>query len=504
MILVANFPDSTKVPGYYATTQFHAGPLNLATIPLILLLIGLKATASGTATPDVDLIEIQSLEDADTSFGAGSELSRMCYTAIEEAAGFRLLAIAPADGGGVAASATITYLGTAGASGVWTYYLHGLAVVVPVTAGDTATVQATTAAGKFNALLNGRAVVTASPSGAVVTLACKQKGIRGNDYVLYQDISAAPTVTTSTLAGGSAVTGSTLVSGIRFSAGTAVETLTNVQAVLYAGRYNRVVPAQYDGTSLASWVTNANAKAQSNEGRTEHYVFGFNGTQSAAKSLGQTSVNNARFQEVWHFNSESHPTEIAAAMGAVRASLEQSNPNQGYDGYQFATIKPQRFSQDSPNPVAQQSCLDNSVTPCVTVNGVVQVVRAITTYSLAGTTPDYRTLDTAQSVVPDYVRDQVGVFWTFTFRVQNPQVGPDPGDTDPPTPVGTATPSMWVAEVKKILQDDAINGWVTQVSENPPVAQWNSAKQCIMSVIPVVPSPLQHSIGANILQESVV
>lgn len=504
-IIIASYSDSDKVPGFWAETVFGAGAINIKSIPLILLLVGLKATAAGSALADVDLLEVQSKDDADTFWGAGSELARQCYAAIDEGQGYRLMGIAPVDGGGVAASATITITGTASVAGQWTYYLHGIAVVIGVNVGDSPTVQAAAIRDKFNQTLNGRMGVIATASVGVATLTAKQKGIRGNDLIIYQDISLFPTSCTSALAGGAAVTGSTNVSGIRFSGGTVAESLTNVLAVIYAGRYNRIAPAQYDATSLTAWATQINQKAGVLEGRTEHVVIGHNGTQSAAKSIAQTTLNNSRFQVVWMLNSETHPSEMAAAMGAARAAREQSNPNQGYDGYLFATIKPQRFAGDVLNRVGQQSCLDNSVTPLVTNStGQVKCIRAITTHSLNGVTPDYRTLDTNQAVVPDFVRDDLNLFWTTSFVIDNPYVAPDPGPTDPPTPPSVATPSLWTSEVTKKLFDYQKQLLVTQVSTNLPLSEYNTAANRIMSIVKVVPLPIQHSIGVSIRQGNVV
>ena len=44
--------------------------------------------------------------------------------------------------------------------------------------------------------------------------------------------------------------------------------------------------------------------------------------------------------------------------------------------------------------------------------------------------------------------------------------------------------------------------WITQVTENPMRAEWNNVGKRIMSAIPVVPLPINHQIGIQVLQIS--
>lgn len=496
-ITLTGYSDSDKVPGAYAEVIFGAGPINLRSLTMILLVCGLKSSA-GTMTPDVDVVEIATVSEANTLYGQGSEGARMCSAALREAKGYRLMGCTPTGAGGVAASCTVTYATTASSAGTWIYWLGGTKIEVQVASGDNVTTQGdalVTAIGKLPDL-----PITASNNSGTVTLTMKHAGIRGNQWIIYQDKTLKPGATTSTIAGGTAVTSSTNVNGAPFTNGTGTETMTTMLAVLGNGRYNRIAIAQNDATSLAAWETYVDAKAGPLEGKTEHVVVATNGTSSAAISLAQTTLNNARFQLLTQFEGETHPSEVAAAFAAKRASVEGTTPNSGYDGYTFVTVQPQRFPGQSPARTTQQTQLDSGVTPIVLANGRAQVVRAITTRCLNGATPDYRTIDTAQSVVPDFIADGLKLLWSSQFVVANPYVTDNPGENDPPAPAGVATPDRWNAEATNYLLDEQARSTITSVADNPPQSEFNSVAGRIMSRVPVIPTPLQHSIGMRVEQ----
>jgi phage tail sheath gpL-like len=511
-IQVTGFNTTTKTPGFYADTIFGAGPINIFSIPLVFLLCGLKATSSGSITPDVDVVDITSKEDADTYLGAGGECATMAYDALDEARGYQLKACCPAAAGGaVAATATYTFVGgpvTAGKSGTIVAYLDGKAYPVTLTGGMTITNCAAALRDVF--LQNARASMLASANVGVTTLTDKCATIRGNQAVLYLDISQLGSIgVTVTLAGSGAVTSSTNVSGVFAGAtpGAGVETLTNMHAVIYPGFYNRVAVAQNDATSLAAWLAQTNAKAAATEGRTEHLLFATNGTLSAATSLSQTTVNNQRFQQLWHKYGEARPPRMAAAFAAVRAAAEATQPNASFDDYQFVTIPSQRFVTDWVQFSTSESALGAGVTPLRSSTGAkAQMIRSITTRSLDGTTPDYRTIDTGMAVTPDFVRLYLKILWVTDFKPQNQFVAPDPAPGEAARNSGVATPKIWTTYVKRKLRDlsDQPSGRniLTQVtlSQNQPQSEYNTELQGIMSIVPVIPLPANHSQGVSVRQ----
>lgn len=496
-LVITGFSTADKVPGFAGETVFGAGRVQLGTIPLTLLVVGLKSS-SGSMVADSDILDCTSEDDANTKAGPGSELARMCYVALR-IPGIRIKIAAPsAAGGAVAASGTITIAGSWSSSGEGKWWIGGELVSVALNSTHTTTTAAQAIRDAINA--NTKLPVTASSALGVVTITAKCASVRGNDYILHQDTSGLPSGMTSTLAGGASVTGG----GVKLSGGSGTETMTTLLTALFPGRYHRIAFAQNDATSAAAWETQLDTKAGYAEGRMEHACLAHNGTSGAATTLGQTTLNNPRFSLAWLLNSESHPSEIAAAYAALRTQLEQDNPNRNYDGRVLDGIKPQRASADWASRATQVTCLDNSVTPLITTeDGTVAIVRAITTKSRNGSDADYRTLDVGQATTPDYVRDRLRLLWTTQVQPDNEYVTDDPSDGEPDPPAGVITPSRWNAMVTSELFAMQAERILTQVATNLPASEWNATAARIMTACPTVPLPLNHQVGVSVRQLNV-
>lgn len=503
-IVIQGFADTYKIPGFYGETRYGAGGISFGSIPQYLLLMGLMS--SGSATPDTQIVDIGSDDDANTYFGAGSELARMCYAARREE-GIRIKAIAISDASGAAAAtATITIATNAGSSGEWVYRIAGEEVRVAVASGDTPTVQATAIKNKINA--NSRLPVTATNSSGVVTVTAKCEGIRGNSIYIFQNLQTKPSASTSTLAGGTAVASSVpLEDGVPMSSGSGADDVTAALATLYAGRYHRIAAAHIDSTNLGLIEAQIDSKAGPTVGRMEHAVFGATGTLLAATTLAQSTLNNERCQLVWCEQCETLPGELAARMAAARLAKEQTNPNSNFDNYVLTGVRAQANRNKWASEASQVSALDNSVTPLLSrSDGSVIVVRAITTKSLAGSNPDYRTLDVGFAVTPDAVRDDLALQWTTVFLPNNPAVRDNPSSEEPEPPAGVATPSRWTSFVESRRQNEyAAKLWTLPVTNATRTqSEYNNTAKRIMSAVPVLTHPLQHQIGVSVRETSSV
>lgn len=493
-ITITGFSETDKVPGFVGETKFGAGPISAASIPLILLLVGLMSS-SGSMTADTDVLDVQTEDQANTYAGPGSELARMAYVALKYSGLKIKIACPTAAGGAVAASATITIGGSWTATGQWAYRIGG----ETITGGIAATDSTSDIAADIAAAIQGKIKmpVSAVAVGAVVTATVKSAGIRGNQHIVFQDISNLPSGMTSTLAGGSSVTGG----GKRFASGAGTEDVTALLSTLNPGRYHRIAVAQIDSTNLALWRAQLDAKAEPTVGRMEHAVFATTGTLSAMASLCQTTLNEERFQGPWCLNCETHPSEIAASMASLRCTKEQNQPNSSYDGDVLRGVAPQSQRADWATRSTLQAALDEGVTPLVTnEDGTVSVVRAITTHSLNGSDPDYRTLDVSEAVVPDYVRDYDKLVWTTLYKPANPYVRPEPAEGEPEAPQGVATPSRWNAQLAKNGFDLERALILTQTALNPPVTEYDEDAKRLMSIHPAIPLPHNHQTGVSVRQ----
>lgn len=507
-IIIVGFPDSSKVPGAYGETKFGQSPIKFGSRALRLLICGLKGSASGNLTADTEVRRLLSKEDADVAWGAGAEGALGAYAAFDVLAGMdgvEVYGCAPSPAGGAAAATTIaTVTGTATANGTILVSIGGFEFEVNVTSGDAQNTIA--AAINTRAATVARLPATAGVSTNAVTFTAKSAGIRGNQLVCYVDFSNAPGVTVALSGtGGAALTSTATVVGRTFGNGTGTETLTTLFATLYGLQNDRLAVAQNDATSLGLWEAQVDAKAGPLEGRIEHMVAASNGNFATATSLAQTTLNNPRAQLVWLEASEQHPFAVASAMAALRAVNEVVQPNSGYDGVTVKGIRGQRMpGYWVKSYAAKQAALDVGVTPLESMpDGSARIVRSITTRCLDGSTPDYRTLDTAESVVPDAVRQRVTLHWTSSFVVANPYVRPEPGANEKDPPSGVAYPSLWNTEVFGILKDCEADRWITLVDDNPPSSEFNSVAKRIMTACPVTPLPLHHQMGISVRQLNV-
>jgi phage tail sheath gpL-like len=506
-IQIIGFSDSDKVPGFYGQTRFGQSPIQIGSITRKALVCGLKATGLGDIAVDAETRRIQTEADANTAFGIGSEGARMCYAALEEARGlgnYELWACAPtAAGGATAGTLILTVSGTATAVGTIKVWVGGdlVEIVIPnATAAADAAALINTEVAKYPKLPASATVLVAA-----VTFTHKTPSIRNNDCVVYCDFSQAPGLTVALSGAGTATTSSITLVGRKFGGGAGTETLTTLLSALFPTRFDFCAFAQNDATSLAALKVQCDAKAVPVEGRMEHYMTASSGNLAAATSLAQSTLNNWRFRLDHLVYSERAPAELAAAQAALRAAIEGQVPNSAYDDYELRWAVGQRFPADWVSSHAgKQAPLDVGVTPYETrANGKVYIVRSVTTRSLDGSTPDYRTLNTYDAFVPDYVRDRLRIVWSSQFRVANPYVRPDVAAGEPDPPAGVATPALWNSRITTELRAMESERVLTQVSANLPRSEYNYVANRIMSAVPSVPLPHQHQVGVQVDQLNV-
>lgn len=496
--------DNDKDPGFFGETVFGAGAVSVSDLPVRLLCVGLKRSSAGSMTADVDIVRCYTEDEADTYAGAGGELARMAYAALRlPNVELWLAATANPSGSPVAATATITFAGTWTTTGTYICYVCGDRVEINLAATDTPTTSAAALVTAINA--KSRMAVTAANVAGVVTLTAKSVGTRGNDFIAYQDKRYVPSGMTVALAGGASVAGDGFTGdGLRFTGGTGTDDLTNLLDVMKPGRYHRIAFAQRDATNLGRIETYLDFKASPFEGRMEHAIVATNDTQVTATSLAQTTLNYWRTQLLWMLDGETPPPELAGIFGSIRAVTEQTTPNVSYSGRSLPGVAPIRDRRKRPSRSVRVACLNAGVTPINTTDGgEAVIVRSITTRSqTASGDPDYRTLDTSDAVVPDYVRDALYLLWTTNYKVANPYVRPDQQDGEPPIPSGVGTPSSWNAAVEALLIDLQNQLILYDVPNNRPRTVWNATAKRLASIVPVKRLPTQEQMEVSVRQLS--
>lgn len=272
----------------------------------------------------------------------------------------------------------------------------------------------------------------------------------------------------------------------------ALDALDNVQN-------DYIAAAQNDSVNVGVIKAHVGAKAAFDIGLLEMYVVCTNRGLSAAITIGQVAMNDALGEIVWPQNHPEHPSLIAARIAAMRSVTEGTQPNTNWDAVVVKGACAHYIEADSPNRATQNAALNAGVTPLATVNGELQIVRAITSRSLNGSTPDDRTYDVSEAVVPIRVRKEL-VALGESLRKANPFSGPDVAVGLPPD--GIFTPRLWISAATqelKIWESSEFN-WIADVDANPMQAVWDTAGKRVMSIVPLVVATHFHSLGIVVRQ----
>jgi len=497
-IVIVGFSSTNKRPGFYGETVFGAGAVSIGNFALRLLLVGLKLS-TGTATADADVDAPNSADQFDTLYGAGSQLARMGYQALNQS-GVSLAAAAVAEAGGAAAgTATITITGSWTTTGDLTYRVDGDVVNVAVNQTmNTVTLVGDAITLAFNS--NPRLSVTAGNAAGVVTLTRKSKSASGLDGTLFQDKSKVPTGLITTLTGGAAMAGA----GVHFTGSSGAESIVTLAAILFPEEYDRIAVAQNDATNAALWKAHVNNAAVPLEGRLQHVIMGHNGSLANAISLAQTTLNAQRAQVVWQLDGESHPSEIAARFGAMRTAFEIDDSAAIYDGEILTGIRATAARASWPSGASIISALDNGVTPVSSSRyGEAYIERSITTRSRNGSNPDWSTLDTSEAVVPDYARKGLAQIYLLEVKPNNKRIAPNPTADQAERKAGILTPDRWNDRVKKWLKDLEDRTLIIDADLYPPESEYqaNEGNDRIMTIMRVKPAPGNHQVGASVRQQ---
>lgn len=269
----------------------------------------------------------------------------------------------------------------------------------------------------------------------------------------------------------------------------ATESLTN----------DYLAAAHNDAINAALIEEAVNRKADWDIGRLEFYFLCRHRGLADAISLGQTTMNDVRGMCLWPQNHVEHPSRTAARVAALASTIEGAQPNYRYDDIVIPGAAPHFSDADTPNRTTLNVALSNSVTPLVTKDGQLTIVRAITSRSLKGSTPDYKTYDRSEAVVPTRVRKEL-LAEAAAVMAENPFMGPDVGEGMPPE--GTLTPRLWNSRVEAKLRTWAEPpfNWLTDVDNHLPESEWDSDNKRIMSVVPNVVKPQSHQLGIIVRQ----
>ena len=499
-ITIDGFTASTKTPGAVGQARMARGKANPGAVTKKLLLLGNK-TSAGSMTVDVAPIQVFTEEDVVTYYGARSEVAHMAFVALKYGIAPWIGAVTEASGG-TAATWTLTFTGTAGTT-AGTFYLEVgdeltkvLTIPINIAASNTPTQSGAAAVTAINTAALGRLPYTAAQVAGVVTITRANVGLRGNQHIAHLITDNSPPSTqTAALTGGTALSNG----GIPMTGGAGQDTLTAILAATLTDEYEYVALAANDATSVGAFITQTDAKNHPLVGMTEFPFVALNGTQAAAITFASGTMNHALSNLTFLKSCRTHPSVIAASMAAKCATTEGASPNHRYNGEELLGVAGHRTQADVPGRSSTDAMLDAGVTPVSTKNGKAVVVRAITTYCLNGTAPDYRCLDRSHAVVAQKNRKDLVYIWDNEFSVSNPYVGPDDAE-GLPLPAGVASPRFWSARCYNYLKEQEAANVNADVDLNLPYSEWDADAERIMTRIKSLSRRQNHQVGVLVDQ----
>ena len=376
-------PSSIRKPGKYFEFNTKLAVRTLPQNRQTLLLIG-QRLPSGQVAEKVP-VDISSDTDAAVFFGSGSILHLMAKAAIKANPYVALSGIALDDSsGGVAAGGSITVNGLATASGTLTLWIGYQYLEILVTTGDTANA----IAAAINTAINAAdsLPVTSSVNGAMVTVTAQNKGTVGNGINIAVDVTNFCAATTVAL----------------LSGGSGDPDIQGALDKVFATPYNLFATPWSNSVSLGTMKTHLDTVSNAIEQRPGIGVYGFTETLSGATTLAGT-IDSGRIVCPLLRGTRSMPAELAAAFAAIMAFEE--DPARPLNTLELAGIHAPAIT-DRLSRIEQENCLYNGVTPIeVGPDGVPQIVRAITTYTVdANGIADISMLDVTTIRTLDYTR----------------------------------------------------------------------------------------------------
>ena len=363
-------PGSIRVPGQYIEFNTRNAVQGLPQNPQKVLMVAPMLTAG--IQPALEPVQLFSDAEAADLFGQGSLAHLMVRQAFANNPYLDLTVIGIADH-------------SAGVPGVVEITIGGKQVSTAVNTGETA---ATVADRLKTAITAADVTVTASGSGAAVTLTAKHKGEIGNESGL--------TVSTGN-------TGLTYQANAFTGGAKNADIATALSKV--AGKHYHIICSPFSDDANAKALSNHIANVSNAiEQRGCIGVLGMSATLSTA-TTATGKINDGRITCAWYKGAVEPNGIIAAGYAAVLAFEE--DPAKPLNTLE---IKGLAVTPDAQWPLFAEcnNALYNGLTPLTVVNNRVQIMRAVSTYTKsANNTDDPALLDITTIRTLDYVRRSV-------------------------------------------------------------------------------------------------
>jgi phage tail sheath gpL-like len=392
-ITFAQIPAGLQVPGNYTEIAANNAAVGLLTYPARVLILA-PISAAGTIIPQVP-VQIFTPQQSDGLFGAGSVGAAMCRAFVAANPWTPLWAMGLPNATTTTAATWTIPLAFAhaltGSPGTLNLYVGGVQIPVSVVPGvDTATTIASNLLAAINATAN--LPVTASLSGATITLTARDMGALGNLLPVGFAIRTGDTVPGGQTAGVNNLT-ATVTNNL---AGTGTPVVANGFLAIAATWFTHFVIPWTDSTT-ATAVSAELTRRWSAMTKLDARAFSFTSqsTLTALTGVAGAAAINSQFWSIGGLQNEpTAPWVVAATYAAVAVFNLLNDPAR-----QLKTLLlPGVVAPASPDILTepeQQALVTNGLALFNANNdGTVSILRAASTYQQApGGIPDTTWLD---------------------------------------------------------------------------------------------------------------
>ncbi len=422
-------------------------------------------------------------DDGANYFGPGSILDIACRAAFVANPFVKMTAVGVADGG-VAASGTVVFLGTAEISTIFRLRVAGKEYPIDVTLADTITVIGDSLEAAIMA--DPQCPVTANNVGGTVTLTAKNGGTVGNNIALHGEFDAPTDLVTTTATLGTALTG-----------GTGAVSVVNALASAAGHEYEVIALLLDDTTSAGSARDHTDEEGDAEHGHGEIFVVAKNDVLAEQTDFG-IATNASRGVLGSIYGSESWTVQIAAAMAAAMSREEVAT--RPYNGMVLTGILPPPVEQRWLR-TETRSLIDNGCTPLVVVPGEqVAIMRAVAMGVINSSGDyDYSTLDITKIQGFDRFRKAIKLM----FDTNYPQARWADSDPDGLLPSDVATPEKVLIDLIDVARDMEAEGTVQNVEAlKDQFVVEKHGTQCWFSVPALIVDGMHEKFGkiVNILR----
>lgn len=472
-------PQPWLVPGSYQ--EIVPGYQNVGALPIpsrTLIIGGL--TAGGSATTGVLVPNVTRALDARGFAGPGSHIDAMvaAYLTPDQNVPLDIICLADA-GGGAAAVWTLTFAGPATQSGTPALAIAGQRISIGTIAGDTAATAATEFAAAINAgpqaaNVNATAQlpVTATATGAVVTVTARNKGIVGND------ISFVPNP-----ALGDAMPPGLTVAVVQTVQGATNPSIAAALTLVSNTWYTDIIIAWQDAANVGLLAAEADRRYNAMVRKDTRCHVGVTG--SFSQQLSAASAANARFVYFSPMTAPgSPPWAIAACAGGICAKMLTADPSRQLDEIAMpGIVGPQTVN--IPIDAEQELLLAGGCSVFrVLSNGAVTMKRYVSTYT---ENPEGDLDEAWMDVMAQAVSSRIRYDWRNYFRSLYPsnKLAPDgslAAQSDPTVVTPNRAKASWGARMIVYAK----NGWV--------VDEINQANAASFFIDPNDPNRLDYRI----------